>query len=88
VNPELTKYLRNVAYAMSASQGGCVTVVVIFAALFVGLWLDAELHTKPLFTLLFIFTSIPVSLYLMLRVALGAARRLTPPKPRPPKQEE
>ena len=54
MNPELTKYLRNVAYAMSASQGGCVTVVVIFAALFVGLWLDAELHTKPLFTLLFI----------------------------------
>ena len=77
MNPELAKYLRNVAYAASASQGGCLTVVVVFAALFAGLWLDAQLHTKPLFTLLLVLISIPISLFLMLQFTLRAVRNLS-----------
>lgn len=63
----------------AAAQIGCMTVVVILLALGMGLWLDSYLGTKPWFTLGLVLASIPVSLYMMVRVALSAARRAYPP---------
>lgn len=61
--------------AEAAAQIGCLTVVVILLALGAGLWLDSRLGTKPWFTLGLVLASIPVSLYMMVRVALSVARR-------------
>lgn len=66
--------------AEAAAQIGCLTVVVILLALGAGLWLDSRLGTKPWFTLGLVLASIPVSLYLVVRLALSAARRAYPPE--------
>jgi hypothetical protein len=59
-----------------------VTVVVILAALLLGLALDNALDTKPVFTLVLVLGSIPLSLYLLVRIALSAAAQVAPPTPK------
>lgn len=70
---------RNLALAAVAGQVGCSTVVLIFLALFAGLWLDAQFGVKGPFTIILLLLSIPVSLFLVLRMALGAVRAIQPP---------
>jgi len=59
-----------------AGQIGCVTVLILGAALAGGLWLDQQLNTKPVFTILLLLVSFPVSLALTLRIALSAVRQI------------
>ncbi len=64
---------KNLALAGMMSQVGCVTVVIVVGALLGGLWVDSLFNTKPLFTILFLILSIPVSVYSLVRVALSTA---------------
>ena len=73
--------------ATTVAQVGCVTVFVILGALVVGLALDRTFDTRPLFTLLLVLASIPVSLYLLVQVALSGAAQLTPPTPKEEEKE-
>ncbi|MEW6568260.1 MAG: AtpZ/AtpI family protein [Chloroflexota bacterium] len=57
-------------------QVGCLTLVIVLVALGAGLWLDSRLNTRPLFALILVLGSIPVTLYLMVRIVLSAAPRL------------
>jgi F0F1-type ATP synthase assembly protein I len=61
-------------------QVGCITLVVILASVQLGLWLDARFQTRPLYTLILLFTGIPVSVLLMLLVARKTLARLTKQK--------
>jgi F0F1-type ATP synthase assembly protein I len=70
------------ALASAVSQVGCATVAVVLVALVVGLGLDRFFDTRPLFTLLFLLGSIPVSLYVLVRIAFSAAAQLNPPPPK------
>lgn len=65
--------IKNLALASVMSQVGCVTVVIVIGALLLGLWADSQFNTKPLFTIVFLLGSIPVSLYSLVRVALSTA---------------
>lgn len=73
--------LRNYALTLTAAQGGCASVIVIAVCMLVGLALDSQLKTQRIFTLVFILASVPLSLYVMLKLVLGATRRITPPEP-------
>lgn len=74
----------NFSVVVVAAQAGCAAVLVIIVALVLGLWLDAQSGQRGLFTLLLIILSVPLSLVLMLRIALVTARRLSRPRlPRP-----
>jgi F0F1-type ATP synthase assembly protein I len=53
-----------------------LTLVIIFAALLAGMWLDKVLDSKPLLTIVFILFSIPVTLVLTFRVVTSATSRL------------
>jgi hypothetical protein len=53
-----------------------------------GLWLDSRLGTKPTFTLGLVLGSIPVSIYLMVRVLQSGMARALPPEPRSKGDEE
>jgi F0F1-type ATP synthase assembly protein I len=53
----------------------------VIGALFLGLWLDATLGTKPIFTIVLMIVSVPVGLLVMVRLILAAVRRITPPPP-------
>lgn len=55
---------------------GCVTLVVIFVALGVGLWLDLQFDTRPLFTVVMVMASIPVTIFLMVRIVLEGMQRI------------
>ncbi len=57
-------------------QVGCLTLVIILATLFGGLWLDQTFHTKPLFTLILLFAGIPLSVVLMLFVGRRTLARI------------
>jgi uncharacterized membrane protein len=57
-------------------QVGCLTLVVILASVFGGLWLDNTFGTKPVFTLVLLFAGIPLSVVLMLFVSRKALARL------------
>ncbi|HXF86687.1 MAG TPA: AtpZ/AtpI family protein [Anaerolineales bacterium] len=57
-------------------QVGCLTLIVILASVFGGLWLDKVFGTKPVFTLALLFAGIPVSVIVMLTVARKTLARL------------
>ena len=57
-------------------QVGCLTLAVILASVFGGLWLDKIFDTKPVFTLALLFAGIPVSVFVMLTVARKTLARL------------
>ncbi len=56
-------------------QVGCLIVFIIFIALGAGLLLDKFLNTKAIFTVLFMVGSVPISLYLTVRMSLTAVSR-------------
>jgi hypothetical protein len=72
------RYALNLTLASVAGQVGCLTLLVIFMALFAGLWLDKSFGTKPLFTILLLIGSVPVTLFLMFRIVRAATDRIKP----------
>jgi hypothetical protein len=57
-------------------QVGCLTLVIILAALVAGLWLDNQFQTRPLFALVLVLASVPITIFLMFRVVLSFAPRI------------
>src|SRR3990170_292580 len=64
------------ALAGLLGQVGCVTLIVIFAALGIGLWLDSQFASRPVFTLILVLGSVPVTIYLMVRIVLTGMARI------------
>lgn len=56
-------------------QVGCMTIILIGLAFGAGWLLDRYLETKPVFTVLFLVGSVPVTLFITVRVTLAAAAR-------------
>jgi F0F1-type ATP synthase assembly protein I len=65
-----------------------LTLVTIFVALFAGILLDKFLNSKPLFTILLMVASIPLTIYLTVRVVRRATSRLQPATNRENPEEE
>ncbi len=57
-------------------QVGCLTLVIILVALVAGLWLDNQFQTRPLFTIVLVIVSMPITIFLMFRVVLSFAPRI------------
>ena len=70
------QYALNMTLAVVAGQVGCMTLLVILLALFGGLWLDARLDTRPMFTILLMIASIPVTLVGMFWVVRKATSQI------------
>ncbi len=70
------QYAYNLTLAAVAGQVGCLTLVIVIASLFVGLWLDIHFGTKPLFTIIIMIASVPVTLGLMFWVVRNATSRI------------
>ena len=76
--PEVGKkqYIFNLTLAAVAGQVGCLTLVIVLAALFSGLWLDSYFQTRPMFTVGLMIASVPVTLVAMFWVVKLATSRL------------
>ncbi len=68
--------MMNTLLIVVIGQVGCLTLAVILASVFGGLWLDNTFGTKPVFTLVLLFAGIPLSVLLMLYVSRKALARL------------
>ena len=68
--------ILNTLLIVMIGQVGCLTLVIILASVFGGLWLDKTFGTKPVFTLALLFAGIPVSVLVMLAVARRTLARL------------
>jgi hypothetical protein len=68
--------ILNTLLIVMIGQVGCLTLVIILASVFGGLWLDNTFGTKPVFTLALLFAGIPVSVFVMLFVARRTLARL------------
>ena len=78
----------NLTLASVAGQVGFLTLAIIVVALIAGLWLDARFDSKPLFTLILLLGSVPVTLVVMYRVATAAVRRMKTVAPPASRGEE
>jgi len=83
------QYWLNLTLAGVAGQVGCLTLVIVLGAVLGGLWLDSYYHTRPLFTLIFLIASIPVSLVSMFYVVRLATSKIKagPPQANDPHDE-
>ncbi len=82
--PKGGQKLLNLTLAGVAAQVGCLTLVIVLAAVLAGLWLDARFGTKPWFTLGLLAVSIPLSLgamFLVVRLAVSKIKA-SPEKPK------
>lgn len=64
------------AVAGVLAQVGCLTVIILLAALGGGLLLDTQFNSRPLFTLLLVLGSVPVTVYLLFRIVLSGMSRM------------
>lgn len=80
--------LLNLTLVGVVSQVGCLTLVIILAALFFGLFLDNRFDTRPWFTIGLVLASVPVSLVLMVIISRAAVKKIHPDISKQKKQEE
>ena len=66
----------NTTLTAVVAQVGCFTPAIILAALFLGLWLDRTFDSKPLFTIIFIVGSMPISIVVLFAIVRSATKRL------------
>jgi MFS-type transporter involved in bile tolerance (Atg22 family) len=71
-----SQYVFNMTLAAVAGQVGCLTLVIVLAALFGGLYLDSRFDSRPVITITLMILSVPVTLFLMLWVVRKATSRL------------
>ncbi|MEA4908069.1 MAG: AtpZ/AtpI family protein [Chloroflexi bacterium] len=69
-------YLKNMTLAVVAGQVGCLTLVIVLAAVLAGLWLDSQFQTRPIMTFVLVIASVPISILVMLAVVRSAVARL------------
>jgi formate hydrogenlyase subunit 4 len=84
------QYAFNLTLAAVAGQVGCLTLIVILIALFLGMWLDTRIENSyHVFTLILLAASVPVTIVLMFWVVRSATSRIRPSaKPRTKNSEE
>lgn len=69
---------RNLVIAALVGQVGVLTLVIVLAAVFGGLALDAKFGTKPWFTIGLLVASIPVSILSMIFLVKKIVARIKP----------
>mgnify|MGYP001159294771 CR=1 FL=1 len=70
---------QNLSYAGFAGLAGCATIAFVMVALVVGLWLDAQFGRRGPFTIGLLCLSVPISLGVMVWIALTMTKRILPP---------
>lgn len=74
---------KNLGYAAVAAQSGCLNIFIILGALILGLTLDAAFGLKGPFTVGLLLLAVPLALFVMVKIALGAVKQIQPPPNKP-----
>ena len=73
---KLPSRTKNLGIAGISALTGCVSLIIILGALFIGIWVDSLLGTRGIGVITLLILSVPVSLFLMLRLALFLVKRI------------
>jgi hypothetical protein len=68
----MTNRIHNLTIAIISIQAGCASIVIIIIALVLGAWLGSLLGQRGLCIFGMVILSVPVSLYVMLWIAMRA----------------
>lgn len=68
----------NLAIVAVVGQVGCLTLIIVIGAVFLGLWLDGKFGVKPWATIISVALSIPISLVVMFAIVRGILKKLKP----------
>jgi F0F1-type ATP synthase assembly protein I len=76
--PKNNRAIGSLQLALTGVLGlvGCLTIAIIAVALVGGLLLDNAFQTRPLFTLILVIASVPLTIFIMVRVVLSMAPRI------------
>jgi F0F1-type ATP synthase assembly protein I len=78
-NPALSPFSSK-AFTVGG-EVGCVTLIIVLASVFGGIWLDRLFGTKPVIMLILVLSSAPLSLWLTFWLAKRAVRDLPTSQP-------
>lgn len=67
--------LSNVKVALIISMTACLNIIIALGALVLGLWIDDLMGWRGFATVTLLLISFPLSLYLMVRLALMSVKR-------------
>ena len=70
--------IKNLTITGILALNGCVTIVVVIVALLIGLWLDSLMGQRGPAMIIMLVLSVPLSLFLMIRIALTLVRQIEP----------
>jgi MFS-type transporter involved in bile tolerance (Atg22 family) len=70
--------LFNMKMVTVGGEVGCLTLLIVLAAVFGGLWLDRLFGTKPVITIILVLSSAPLSLGLTFWLAMRAVKDINP----------
>ncbi len=70
------KNILNTVLIVMVGQVGCLTLLIILAAVFGGMWLDQRFDTKPYITITLLLAGIPLSIFSMLFFARSAISKI------------
>lgn len=70
------QYIFNLTLTAVAGLVGLITLVIVLAAVLGGLWLDNHFGTKPLYTLILVVGSMPVTLILMFVIVRKITKKI------------
>jgi len=69
---------KNLSITALVALTGFVSLAVIIGALLLGLWIDGLMGQRGPATVCMLIASVPVSLFLMMKIALGLVSRIQP----------
>lgn len=69
------KQLSNLKVALIISMTACLNIIIALGALVLGLWIDEFMGWRGVATVTLMLISFPLSLYLMVRLALMSVKR-------------
>lgn len=72
---QANKPLSNLKVALIISLTACLNIIIALGALVLGLWIDNYMGWRGFATVTLILVSFPISLYLMVRLALMSVKR-------------
>lgn len=76
MSKKLLDYVINMGLAAIAGLGGCIGISIVLLGLLLGIFLDSQLNTDSLFSIICIVISVPVSLIVMASVIVRAVKQI------------
>jgi F0F1-type ATP synthase assembly protein I len=74
--PQDKQRLVNMTVIALVGQVGCLTLIIVLGAVFGGMWIDSRMDTKPFGTIILVAVSVPIAIFVMLKVVRATLRKL------------